>query len=107
MNLQTLFENKKNQQSDINEHLETLRDYASQCKRITEMGMREGISTIAFLYAKPETLISYDISDCSKQFNFLKQLSGATNFIFKREDTTQIKAGVACINHQNLSFSYL
>lgn len=89
MNLQTLFENKKNQQSDINEHLETLRDYASQCKHITEMGMREGISTIAFLYAKPETLISYDTSDCSEPFNFLKQFSDATNFIFKREDTTQ------------------
>jgi hypothetical protein len=56
MNLEELFENKKNEKSDINEHLETLRTYAYQCKHITEMGMRDGISTTAFLYANPETI---------------------------------------------------
>lgn len=88
--LQQTFANKKNQKSDINEHLETLKNYASQCEHITEMGVREGVSTVAFLAANPKTLISYDISDCSKQYNALKKLcNNEIDFIFKKEDTTE------------------
>lgn len=47
--------------SDINEHMPTLLEYATQCKHITEMGVRNVVSTWAFLNAKPDTLISYDI----------------------------------------------
>ena len=35
-------------QSDINEHLPTLRDLASECESITEMGVRYIVSTWAF-----------------------------------------------------------
>lgn len=49
------------QQSDINEHLPILFKYAGECKHITEMGVRDVVSTWAFLMAKPEKLISYDI----------------------------------------------
>jgi hypothetical protein len=40
--------------SDINQHLPTLRQYAEQCRHVTEMGVRTIVSTWAFLAAKPE-----------------------------------------------------
>ena len=46
---------------DIGEHLPTLKRYAEQCEHITEMGMRFGASTSAFMLANPKTFISYDI----------------------------------------------
>jgi hypothetical protein len=48
--------------SDINEHLPTLKKYASQCKTVTEMGVRFACSTWAFLEGKPEKLTCYDIN---------------------------------------------
>ncbi|KKS77420.1 MAG: hypothetical protein UV51_C0007G0018 [Candidatus Woesebacteria bacterium GW2011_GWC1_42_9] len=50
-------------QSDINEHLPVLRKYAERCKHITEMGFRWGCSIYAFMVARPERLISYDIKN--------------------------------------------
>ena len=52
--------------SDINEHIPTLIDYASECEHITEMGVRAITSTWAFLGAAPKKLISYDIENPSK-----------------------------------------
>ncbi len=48
-------------QSDINEHINTLYEYASKCNHITEMGVRWVSSTWGLLYSKPEKMISYDI----------------------------------------------
>ena len=46
--------------SDINEHLPMLNALAMECKHVTEMGVRHGLSTRAFMYAgKP--LTSYDL----------------------------------------------
>ena len=47
--------------TDINEHLPVLRKLASQVDHVTEFGVREGNSTIAFAAANPSRLISYDI----------------------------------------------
>ena len=47
--------------SDINEHLPTLKRYASECKTVTEMGVRFACSTWAFLEARPEKITCYDI----------------------------------------------
>jgi len=52
-----------NKRSDINEHLPTLYNYASQVDTITEFGVRWVCSTWAFLMAKPKRLISYDLND--------------------------------------------
>jgi len=51
---------------DISEHLPTLRSYASRCGHVTEMGVRQVISTWAFLAGQPKTLRSYDISHPQK-----------------------------------------
>lgn len=48
--------------SDINEHLETLRKYASECEHVTEIGTRGSISTTALLAAQPADLITWDIN---------------------------------------------
>jgi hypothetical protein len=47
--------------SDINENISILYDLAKTCKHITEMGVRTGVSTRAFLYTSFEKLVSYDI----------------------------------------------
>jgi hypothetical protein len=64
MTLKTLFEELVNTTSDINEHLHTLKKYADESDHITEMGVRNGTSTIALLMGKPYTMISYDILNC-------------------------------------------
>lgn len=51
--------------SDMVAHLPVLEYYASQCSHITELGVRNGQSTIAFLYGLPldGVLESYDIEE--------------------------------------------
>lgn len=56
-----LYERCCQTKSDINEHLPMIFQYASQCKHITEMGVRSGMSTSAFLHSNPDKLLSYDI----------------------------------------------
>lgn len=48
--------------SDINEHLPTLKRYASECEKVTEMGVRFACSTWAFIEAKPKKLTCIDIN---------------------------------------------
>lgn len=55
-----------NTPSDINEHLQTMYDYAQECSHITEMGVRDVVSAWAWLEAKPKKVILYDIADPPK-----------------------------------------
>jgi hypothetical protein len=48
--------------SDINDHLERLRELGQVCPHITEFGVRGGVSTIAWIAARPKKLICYDVS---------------------------------------------
>ena len=45
--LESLFVNLKNQKSDINEHLETLKNLASECDTVVEFGVRWMVSIVA------------------------------------------------------------
>lgn len=79
--------------SDINEHLPVLRGLASECRHVTEFGLRTGVSTIALICAEPEILISYDIDpgmeESYQRLNpFAKQLG--VHFTFICEDTGKI-----------------
>lgn len=56
------FEELCEKPSDINEHLKTLKQYASECEHVTEMGVRWIVSTWAFLAGQPKHLQSYDIA---------------------------------------------
>jgi len=77
--------------TDINEHLSTLKGYSEKYSHISEMGVRWGSSTIAFLYGNPDKLISYDIQK-TNEINEIINLSKTieTNFIFNEEDTLSI-----------------
>jgi len=48
--------------SDINEHLPTLKKYAEMSETVTEIGVRFACSTWAFLEGKPKKVTSYDIN---------------------------------------------
>lgn len=54
------YEKAKTQKSDINENVHILYDLAQECKHVTEMGVRTGVSTRALLNSNVE-LVSYDI----------------------------------------------
>ncbi|SRR5581483_4205211 len=61
MDLETLYQQRCVTPWNINEHLPTLRRYASECRVVTEFGTHVGFSTIAFLAGQPEELHCYDI----------------------------------------------
>jgi ABC-type Fe3+-citrate transport system substrate-binding protein len=79
--------NAKNARSDINEHIELLYDLGTRCNHITEMGVRTGESTRAFLKTNA-SLRSYDI-----------QLNDKVGYLFQQaqsvgKDAQYIKADV-------------
>lgn len=47
--------------SDINEHLPTLKRYASECEHVTEFGIRTGCSLAAIIMGLPKIIRAYDI----------------------------------------------
>ena len=81
--------------SDINEHLPTLKRYASQCEHITEMGVRSCVSTFAFLMGKPKKLVSIDIDPLENwgiEVASMEVVASeyGTEFQFILDDTTKI-----------------
>jgi hypothetical protein len=85
------YESECNRHSDINEHLSTLKNYSDECDHITEMGVRNIVSTWAFLMGNPKKLISYDINQINE--SIIKDLLIDTNieFNFILGDTTKIE----------------
>jgi hypothetical protein len=74
--------------TDINEHLPTLRKYASMSEGIIEFGVREGNSTIALVAGSHSKVDSYDITpipvelhDILKKYNFEFHLADTLNLI--------------------------
>lgn len=61
MNIEEYYQRARETKSDINEHLEVMRDLASSCPHITEMGLGEIVSTWSFLAAKPKKYIGIDL----------------------------------------------
>lgn len=55
------FNECKNHPCDADEHFEVFKKYAKECRHITEFGVRDVYTTIAWLAAKPDELVSYDI----------------------------------------------
>lgn len=52
--------------SDINEHLPTIKKYASECESIVELGVRGMVSTWALLAGKPKIMLSVDVAHPSE-----------------------------------------
>lgn len=81
--------------SDINEHLPTLKRYASECQSVTEMGVRFACSTWAFIEARPKKItcidIRYDFFEPSEKW--VKKMCEFYNieFIWKTDDSLKIE----------------
>lgn len=60
-----IFEKLSKTESDINEHLPTLKAYTEECDSVVEAGVRWIVSTYAFLAGRPKEMISIDIQDPS------------------------------------------
>lgn len=78
--------------SDINEHLPILKEYGEKCKHITELGTRYGNSTIAFMAARPEKFITYDVQYNSK-LDYLELVAkdNSINFEIRIENPQEIE----------------
>lgn len=77
--------------SDINEHMMTLAGFSMMCDHITEMGVREVVSTYAFLAAKPKKLVCIDVYYSHNIQEAIKL--GKKNGVeveFLQQDTTQL-----------------
>lgn len=65
------FLNAANTPSDVNEHVDTLRDYASRSSSVAEFGVRGGVSTYGLIYglsqstAAAKKYVGVDINYCS------------------------------------------
>jgi hypothetical protein len=75
--------------SDIQEHLATLFALAKECRHVTELGTRTGVSTTALLAAQPDVLICYDLRRFP-EVDRLRNLAGRTHFDFHQADVRLI-----------------
>ena len=88
---QALFETySRSTDTDISEHLTTLRRYADVCEHVTEMGVRHGISTVAFLSSAAKAVVSYDIRE-EPEVAMLRELcrQAERDWVFHLEDSRQ------------------
>lgn len=83
MTLQEKYHEKCRKQSDINELLPYLKDYANKCEHITEMGVRYFVSTYAFLSSSAKNVVGIDIEAQIEQYNECKELCIKENKAFK------------------------
>lgn len=74
--------------SDINEHVETLYNLSKEVEHITEMGVRNVVSTWAFMLRNPKKLIGIDIH-VNENVEAAKLLY--PNWEFIQADTLKIK----------------
>lgn len=61
MSLEDQYNKHLSEISDMNEHLPTLRQYADGCVHVTEFGVRKGVSLFAWLSAKVNKVVGYDV----------------------------------------------
>lgn len=88
--IEKCFFEKKKHPSDINEHLQTLYEYALLCNTVTEFGTRHGTSTWAFLHAAPKNILCYDIHrPLSPDLDKLLEIAKERNLTYKNIDVLE------------------
>jgi len=84
IDLKKEYEDAFNESSDINQHLPILLEASQECDHVTEMGVRGGDSTRAFLYADPKKYIAYDLNidpDVKELFDYCKSIGKDFDYI--------------------------
>jgi hypothetical protein len=74
--------------------MDTLKDYASKCKTVTELGIRTGCSTLTFLFSGCKKLYSYNVvvSPNARKVKQAANIDGVFfRFINKENLKTKIK----------------
>src|SRR3990167_2808490 len=82
--IEDIYKLRCGQISDIHEHLPVLKEYASKCESIVELGVREMVSTWALLAGRPKRMLSVDIV-YPKEFDVkeVEELCGKGGIDFK------------------------
>jgi hypothetical protein len=91
MNMKTIlehFEYEKSRKTDINEHLEVIKQYAEKCEHVTEMGVRSVVTTWALLAANPKRMVSIDIRPCPIHEAQTLAAASGIDFNFQIADTS-------------------
>lgn len=86
------FNSHRSKASDINEHLITLYELSQECSHITEMGVRWVSSTWAFVNARPNKVISYDIvtnPNINEVIDLCREYS--INYTFEERDVLKLE----------------
>jgi len=64
------FNFSKYEESDINQHIETMHKYANECNHITEFGVRTGVSTWAWLASRAQVIRCFDIENINHNLKY-------------------------------------
>ena len=95
------YQEARNTPSDVNQHMETLRDLAKECTKVVEMGMRDCVTTWAFIegLGKGSHLFCIDLEKPTQEnFESVDKAckKKGIEFTFLQADTRTIKLdGVA------------
>ena len=89
---QQIFAKNRANKSDISAHLGILHALAAGCESVVEFGTRSGMSTSAFLAARPRWLVCYDLSfDHIDREAFIDAAEAqGTTIIFVEMDTSTL-----------------
>lgn len=93
--LEAQYLNKCKTASDINEHLPKLRELASQCSTVVELGTRNAVSTTALLAGQPTVLVTYDLN-VTNEARMLSPLAGRTSYQCEKGDSTTVEIPDNC-----------
>ncbi len=90
------FNFSKYEESDINQHIETMHKYANECNHITEFGVRTGVSTWAWLASRAQVIRCFDIQNVSNNLKFHYESAKETkkDFTFTCVDTAADKLDI-------------
>ncbi len=92
-------------QTDINEHLPVLKKYAEECDHVTELGIRYGNSTVAFMAARPKKFVAYD-PQFNDKMDYLRLIAEEcdVNLELKMEDPLDLENDVSRLEETDLLF---
>jgi len=85
---------------DIWEHLYFMRGLAEQCSHITEFGVRDGYSTLAWLTAKPKVVRCYDVAalePCIEQVYAEYAQANGVDFQFVQADDLTVEIEITAL----------
>lgn len=94
MDFKQLFEQACNTPHNIEQHLPKLYELGCQVQSITELGVDIGMSTRAFLYAKPKKLTSIDIVEAPnvrEYFNYCQEQGLDYKYIIQDDLTLELE----------------